>query len=91
MKINCVACGHHIQLDDAYDNYEGAVRCWVCGSMLDIRVEDGSIRSVKRMLDGNRAPRRSPMRVAAEDETRVPLVPRSNSDPRTLDTPNLAA
>ncbi|MDS4059777.1 MAG: hypothetical protein RKP73_14590 [Candidatus Contendobacter sp.] len=92
MKINCISCGHDIHLDDNYDNYEGAIRCWVCSSMLDIRVEDGSIRSVKRMQDGGRAARRSPTHITAEDEARISPAPKNNSDPRRdLKAPNRAA
>ena len=44
MKINCIACGHNFQVDDAYDDYEGPVRCWVCGALLEIKAIDGSLR-----------------------------------------------
>lgn len=44
MKINCIACGHNFQVDDAYDDYEGPVRCWVCGALLEIKTIDGSLR-----------------------------------------------
>jgi hypothetical protein len=44
MKLNCIACGHNFQVDDAYDDYEGPVRCWVCGALLEIKAIDGSLR-----------------------------------------------
>jgi len=44
MNINCIACGHTFELDDAYDDYEGPVRCWVCGTLLEIKAQDGSLR-----------------------------------------------
>ena len=47
MKINCLSCGHWIELDNAYSDYEGPIRCVVCGARLEIKTEDGAIRSVK--------------------------------------------
>jgi DNA-directed RNA polymerase subunit N (RpoN/RPB10) len=47
MKVNCLFCGHKVELDDAYDDYEGPIRCFVCGTQLEIRTEEGNIRSVK--------------------------------------------
>jgi DNA-directed RNA polymerase subunit RPC12/RpoP len=44
MNINCIACGHKFELDDAYDDYEGPVRCWVCGALLEIKAQDGCLR-----------------------------------------------
>ena len=46
MKINCLTCGHKVDLDDVYDDYEGCVKC-LCGTMLEIRTEEGRLRSVK--------------------------------------------
>ena len=47
MNINCLQCGHSLDLRDAYDDYEGPVRCFICGSLLMIRTEDGRVKSVK--------------------------------------------
>jgi transcription elongation factor Elf1 len=47
MKINCPACGHKVELDDAYDDYDGEVRCWVCSAVFEIRIEDGYIKAVR--------------------------------------------
>jgi len=46
MKINCICCGHTLDLGDNYDDYEGQIRCWVCASILAIRTADGKVRSV---------------------------------------------
>jgi transcription elongation factor Elf1 len=46
MKINCISCGHKVDLDDAYDDYEGQVKCFACGTLLEIRTEQGNIKSV---------------------------------------------
>ena len=47
ININCLSCGHKIELDSAYSDYEGLVSCVVCSTRLEIKTEDGSIRSVK--------------------------------------------
>ncbi|MDP8229338.1 MAG: hypothetical protein P9M15_07795 [Candidatus Electryoneaceae bacterium] len=46
MKINCLKCGHKVELDDAYDDYEGQVKCWICGTLLEIRTKEGRLESV---------------------------------------------
>jgi DNA-directed RNA polymerase subunit N (RpoN/RPB10) len=47
MKINCLSCGHRIELDDAYSDYEGPIRCFVCSASLEIKTEEGCLRWVK--------------------------------------------
>ncbi|MBI2470006.1 MAG: hypothetical protein HYV59_02010 [Planctomycetes bacterium] len=48
MKINCILCGHNFDLnDDAYNDYEGDVKCWVCGGVLDIKLQEGKLKSLK--------------------------------------------
>ncbi len=47
MKINCIICGHNFDLNDAYDDYEGEVKCWVCGGILNIRMQQGKLKSLK--------------------------------------------
>ena len=47
MKINCILCGHKFDLDDAYDDYEGEVKCWICGGILDIKALEGKLKSLK--------------------------------------------
>jgi hypothetical protein len=47
IKINCLSCGFKIDLDDAYDDYEGQVKCLTCHALLDIRLDQGNIRGVK--------------------------------------------
>jgi predicted RNA-binding Zn-ribbon protein involved in translation (DUF1610 family) len=46
MKLNCLSCGHAIDLRDDYSDYNGQVKCFVCGALLTIRTEDGRIKSV---------------------------------------------
>lgn len=47
MKVNCLNCGHKVDLDEAYDNYEGPVKCFACSALLEIKAEEGSVKSVK--------------------------------------------
>lgn len=51
MKVNCLNCGHKVDLDDAYDNYEGQVRCLACSAVLEIKAEEGNLKSVKLAKD----------------------------------------
>jgi ribosomal protein S27E len=47
MTINCISCGHRIDLGEDYNSYKGPVKCWVCGALLDIKTEGGNLRAVK--------------------------------------------
>lgn len=46
MKINCLCCGHKVDLDDVYDDYEGLIKC-LCGTLLEIKTEEGRLKRVK--------------------------------------------
>jgi hypothetical protein len=46
MKANCLSCGLGVDLDDAYDDYEGPVKCFACGAILQVRTEQGYIKHV---------------------------------------------
>lgn len=47
MKINCLSCGHKVDVDDAYSDYEGQIKCFVCSAILEICAIDGNLRYVK--------------------------------------------
>lgn len=47
MRINCLHCGHRFDLGDAYDDYDGPVRCNTCSGLLEIRTQDGSVRAMR--------------------------------------------
>jgi len=65
MRLNCLACGHKVELDDAYDDFEGPVKC-LCGAMLEIRTEEGKLKGIKLMESrGRSGPRSKPEGVAA--------------------------
>ena len=47
MYINCIACGHKFDVGKSYDDYEGLVRCPTRRALLDVKTQDGSVRSVR--------------------------------------------
>jgi len=47
MKINCLSCGHTIELDEAYSDYEGQVKCYTCSALLEVKLEENLVKSVK--------------------------------------------
>jgi len=47
MKINCLSCGHKVDLDDAYEEYEGQVKCFACSAILEIKTEQGNLKAVR--------------------------------------------
>jgi len=49
VKINCLSCGHKVELDDAYDDFEGQVRCVTCGAMLEILTDQGKLKKIKAL------------------------------------------
>jgi DNA-directed RNA polymerase subunit N (RpoN/RPB10) len=46
MKINCLSCGFKVDLTSAYDDYVGQVKCFACGTILEIETQEGNVRSV---------------------------------------------
>lgn len=55
MRVNCLSCGHTINLGEAYEEgYEGAIRCSVCAALLEIKTEHGDLRSVRMTDDPGR-------------------------------------
>jgi hypothetical protein len=47
VNINCISCGHKFDVGKAYDDYEGLVRCSTCRTLLDVKIQDGGVRSVR--------------------------------------------
>jgi len=47
MKINCLSCGHNVDLDEVYaENYEGTIKCYGCGATLEIKTANSSLHRV---------------------------------------------
>ena len=51
MKVNCLSCGHLVDLRGSYDDYQGQIKCFACGALMVIRTEDGEIKSVEYVSD----------------------------------------
>ncbi len=51
MKINCLGCGYKVDLADAYDDYEGQIKCFACGAIMEIATQEGSIRAVRSVTE----------------------------------------
>ncbi len=48
IRLNCLSCGHPMDLGDAYEDYQGEVRCWGCKAVLDVTLQDGKLKSMRR-------------------------------------------
>ena len=47
MKINCISCGHKVDLDDdCYEDYAGLIKCFACGKLLEINCKDGKLQQL---------------------------------------------
>ena len=47
MKINCISCEREVNLDHrVFEDYEGPVKCFDCGAMLEIKTTKGVIGSI---------------------------------------------
>jgi hypothetical protein len=59
MKVNCLSCGHNVVLDDAYNDFEGMLRCYVCSALLEVKTSDGKnqIGSIGSETAGNKEDR----------------------------------
>jgi ribosomal protein S27E len=51
MRINCISCGHKFDLGDAYDDYAGQVKCYVCGNILEIHTLEGNVKSARVIME----------------------------------------
>jgi hypothetical protein len=50
MKINCLECGFNFDIDEAYEDYEGEIKCYVCHHLLSIKTVEGHIKSVRSAI-----------------------------------------
>ena len=82
MKINCIGCGHAFDLGNAYDDYEGLVRCNTCANLLFVRTHEGNVRGVMpgemylQMQQQQPLPQQSPQPRAAPTLTSEAAPPR---------------
>ena len=48
MKVNCLSCGHTIDLEDeTYSDYDGAIKCYACGAIVEVKLVEGHLKSVR--------------------------------------------
>lgn len=52
IKLNCLACGHVMDLSDAYEDYQGGVRCWGCRAVLEVTIQEGKLKAMRQSHDG---------------------------------------
>lgn len=51
MKVNCVSCGHEINLDHkVFYDYEGSIKCFSCGSMMRLQSTQGQPCSIEPLF-----------------------------------------
>ena len=46
IKLRCLGCGHVMELDEAYEDYEGEVRCWGCTALLDVKLQESKLKTM---------------------------------------------
>ncbi len=46
IKLNCISCGHLMELGDAYEDYQGEVRCWGCQALVSVTLHDGKLQNM---------------------------------------------
>jgi predicted nucleic acid-binding Zn ribbon protein len=46
-RIKCIACGQEVNLDHVvFQNYEGPVKCFSCGAMMEVKTTRGTVDHV---------------------------------------------
>jgi hypothetical protein len=56
IKLNCLSCGHAIELGDAYEDYHGEVRCWGCRATLEVSMIEGKLQAMRLLPEGQKTP-----------------------------------
>jgi ribosomal protein S27E len=47
MKMVCIVCGKEVNLDHAiFQNYQGPVKCFSCGTMMEVKSTQGTLDNV---------------------------------------------
>lgn len=47
MKLECVCCGHELNLDHwVFDDYDGPVKCFYCSRMMEVKTAKGIAYSI---------------------------------------------
>jgi len=54
MRLNCLSCGYTVDLDNAYWDYDGQFKCVICGAVLNLKIEEGKLKSASVAKAGQR-------------------------------------
>ncbi|MDI6761732.1 MAG: hypothetical protein QME83_01750 [Thermodesulfobacteriota bacterium] len=54
MRLNCLSCGYAVDLDNAYGDYDGQFKCVICGAVINIKTEEGKLKSASVAKAGQR-------------------------------------
>lgn len=54
MRLNCLSCGYMLDLDNAYADYDGQFKCVICGAVLNLKIEEGKLKSASVANAGQR-------------------------------------
>jgi ribosomal protein S27E len=47
MRMACMGCGRDVNLDHViFDNYEGPVKCFCCGTIMEVKTVRGALDSM---------------------------------------------
>jgi uncharacterized Zn finger protein len=47
MEIACIVCGQDVNLDHrVFQNYEGPIKCFSCGTMMEVKTTQGTVDHV---------------------------------------------
>ena len=52
IRLRCLTCGHQVDLADTYEEYDGLIRCWTCGGLLDVSIREGRLRAMRDAREG---------------------------------------
>jgi hypothetical protein len=55
MRLNCLSCGYTVDLDNAYWDYDGQFKCVICGAVINIKTEEGKLKSASVAKAGQRS------------------------------------
>ncbi|HUU01258.1 MAG TPA: hypothetical protein VM425_07470 [Myxococcota bacterium] len=76
IRLNCLECGHPMDLGDAYEDYQGEVRCWGCRTVLDVTLQEGRLKAMRKSCAAE-----TPRSSAGRAESSETLSPASGAEP----------
>ncbi len=47
MKLNCLGCGHSINLSEEYEDYSGNIRCSSCSAILKVKLYSAKLSTIE--------------------------------------------